>query len=206
VEVHRRSGQAKAFTIADDRLNENSVWDERLLGEQLMKLSKLELDFSIEVTGFDTGEIDLRIEGLSVDGHEQEDPADALDAIRKIDFDDYTELLPPFAIISLTSFTYNIGASITAGFVLYPWFKVAAGRGREIRPGLWVRNILSTLFFCVLSVLTNFNGRLQGQIKTAGRDAPGGLRSHGQTISANPRRPSSCCDRRRFSPVPDRLC
>ncbi len=67
--------------------------------------------------------------------------------IRKIDFDDYTELLPAFAIIALMSFTYNIGVGITAGFVLYPWFKVAAGRGREIRPGLWVLNILSILFF-----------------------------------------------------------
>ena len=67
--------------------------------------------------------------------------------IRKIDFDDYTELLPAFAIIALMSFTYNIGVGITAGFVLYPWFKVAAGRGREIRPGLWVLNILSTMFF-----------------------------------------------------------
>jgi DNA modification methylase len=78
---HLTDPQAKAFAIADNRLNENSVWDERLLGEQLMKLSKLDLDFSIEVTGFDMGEIDLRIEGLSLDGHEQEDPADALDAI-----------------------------------------------------------------------------------------------------------------------------
>ena len=67
--------------------------------------------------------------------------------IRKIDFEDYTELLPAFAIIALMSFTYNIGVGITAGFVLYPWFKVAAGRGREIRPGLWVLNILSTMFF-----------------------------------------------------------
>jgi len=67
--------------------------------------------------------------------------------IRKIDFDDYTELMPAFAIIALMSFTYNIGVGITAGFVLYPWFKVAAGRGRDIRPGLWALNILSTLFF-----------------------------------------------------------
>jgi adenine/guanine/hypoxanthine permease len=67
--------------------------------------------------------------------------------IRKIEFDDHTELIPAFAIISLMSFTYNIGAGITAGFVLYPWFKVAAGRGREIRPGLWVMNVLSMLFF-----------------------------------------------------------
>jgi len=67
--------------------------------------------------------------------------------IRKIDFDDYTELIPAFAIIALMSFTYNVGVGITAGFVLYPWFKVAAGRGREVRPGLWVLNIVSTLFF-----------------------------------------------------------
>jgi AGZA family xanthine/uracil permease-like MFS transporter len=67
--------------------------------------------------------------------------------IRKIDFDDHTELIPAFAIIALMSFTYNIGVGIAAGFVLYPWFKVAAGRGREIRPGLWVLNILSSLFF-----------------------------------------------------------
>ena len=67
--------------------------------------------------------------------------------IRKIDFDDHTELIPAFAIIALMSFTYNIGVGIAAGFVLYPWFKAAAGRGREIRPGLWMLNILSSLFF-----------------------------------------------------------
>jgi AGZA family xanthine/uracil permease-like MFS transporter len=67
--------------------------------------------------------------------------------IRKIDFDDYTELIPAFVIIALMSFTYNLGVGISAGFVLYPWFKIAAGRGREIRPGLWVLHILSTLFF-----------------------------------------------------------
>jgi len=67
--------------------------------------------------------------------------------IGKIDFDDYTELIPAFAIIALMSFTYNIGVGITAGFVLYPWFKVAAGRGREVKPGLWVLNVLSMMFF-----------------------------------------------------------
>ncbi len=67
--------------------------------------------------------------------------------ISKIDFDDYTELIPAFAVIALMSFTYNIGVGITAGFVLYPWFKVAAGRAREIQPGLWMLNILSLLFF-----------------------------------------------------------
>ena len=51
--------------IADNRLTELSTWDDRLLAEQLKELSVLDLDFDIEVTGFDMGEIDLRIEGLT---------------------------------------------------------------------------------------------------------------------------------------------
>lgn len=43
--------------------------------------------------------------------------------------------------------TYNLGVGITAGFVLYPLFKVAAGRWREIRPGLWALAALSLMFF-----------------------------------------------------------
>ena len=66
--------------------------------------------------------------------------------IKQIDFDDYPELIPAFATIALMSFTYNIGVGITAGFVLYPVLKVAAGRYREIRPGLWVLAALSLLF------------------------------------------------------------
>jgi hypothetical protein len=52
------------------------VWDDRLLAQQLKELSKLELDFNLEVTGFDMGEIDLRIEGLT--SEPEDDPADAL--------------------------------------------------------------------------------------------------------------------------------
>ena len=41
-------------------------------------LSLLNLDFSLELTGFDMGEIDLRIEGLDLARpKEQADPADA---------------------------------------------------------------------------------------------------------------------------------
>ncbi len=70
-----------------------------------------------------------------------------LKPISRIDLSDYTELFPAFAVVVLMSFTYNIGIGITAGFVLYPFFKVAAGRIREIRPGLWVLGTLSLLFF-----------------------------------------------------------
>ena len=67
--------------------------------------------------------------------------------VLKIDFDDYTELIPAFTVIALMSFTYNIGVGITAGLVLYPFFKLAAGRWREIPAGLWMLCGLSILFY-----------------------------------------------------------
>jgi AGZA family xanthine/uracil permease-like MFS transporter len=70
-----------------------------------------------------------------------------LEPIRRIHFDDFTELIPAFVVVALMSFTYNIGVGITAGFVLYPFCKLVAGRAREIKPGLWVLAALSLLFF-----------------------------------------------------------
>jgi len=67
--------------------------------------------------------------------------------ITKIDFGDFTELIPAFAVVALMSFTYNIGVGITAGFVLYPFCKLVAGRAREVKAGLWVLAALSLLFF-----------------------------------------------------------
>ena len=67
--------------------------------------------------------------------------------ITRIDFQDYSELVPAFAVVGLMSFTYNIGIGITAGFVLYPFFKLVAGRAREVKSGLWVLAALSLLFF-----------------------------------------------------------
>lgn len=76
---HLSDAQARAFMIADNRLTENSVWDDRLLAEQLKELSVLDLDFSLEATGFDMGEIDFRIEGLNSDT--AADEADDLSAV-----------------------------------------------------------------------------------------------------------------------------
>jgi DNA modification methylase len=70
--------QIRAFMIADNRLTENSVWDDRLLAEQLKALAVLELDFSIDVTGFEMGEIDVMIEDLTPASSGKDDPADAI--------------------------------------------------------------------------------------------------------------------------------
>ena len=59
---HLTEAQVSAFTIADNRLTEISTWDDKILAEQLKDLSLLELDFNLEATGFEMGEIDFRIE------------------------------------------------------------------------------------------------------------------------------------------------
>jgi ParB-like chromosome segregation protein Spo0J len=58
---HLTPAQARAFAIADNRLTEIATWDAKLLGEQLRELSEFDLNFDIEVTGFEIGEIDLLI-------------------------------------------------------------------------------------------------------------------------------------------------
>jgi DNA modification methylase len=77
--THLSESQKKAFTIADSRLSEIAKWDDRVLAEQLRELSVVNLDFDIAVTGFDMGEIDLRIESLNLD-LDGSDPADVLPA------------------------------------------------------------------------------------------------------------------------------
>jgi adenine/guanine/hypoxanthine permease len=70
-----------------------------------------------------------------------------LEPITRIDFNDYTESIPAFAVITLMCFTFNIGVGITAGFILYPLGKIVTGKARQIRPGMWVLTGLSLLFF-----------------------------------------------------------
>ncbi len=70
-----------------------------------------------------------------------------LEPITKIDFSDYTESIPAFAVVALMCFTFNIAVGITAGFVLYPLCKLVSGRAAQIKPGMWVLTALSLLFF-----------------------------------------------------------
>jgi ParB/RepB/Spo0J family partition protein len=51
---HLTDAQLRAFMIADNQLTLNASWDERLLAEQLKALAEVDLEFSIEVTGFET--------------------------------------------------------------------------------------------------------------------------------------------------------
>lgn len=75
---HLSPEQIKAFIIADNKLTENSTWDEILLAEQLKSLSEIDLSFALEATGFEMGEIDILIEGLSQPADLAQDAADDL--------------------------------------------------------------------------------------------------------------------------------
>lgn len=73
---HLSPEQRRAYQIADNRLTDISSWDEKLLAETLRDLSVLDLDFSLDVTGFDLPDIDVRIEALSLTSAAEPDAAD----------------------------------------------------------------------------------------------------------------------------------
>jgi AGZA family xanthine/uracil permease-like MFS transporter len=57
------------------------------------------------------------------------------DSVRKIAFDDITEAVPAFVVVAMMVFTFNIANGLTAGLIVHPLLKLAAGRVREIRLG-----------------------------------------------------------------------
>lgn len=67
--------------------------------------------------------------------------------IRHIEFDDLTELVPAFVTITMMLFTFNIGNGLTAGLVVYPVLKLAAGRYREITGGTVVLAVLCLFYY-----------------------------------------------------------
>lgn len=75
IQVHHLSdAQRRAFTIADNRLTENSNWDTELLACEFEELRSLDLDFELETTGFEISEINMIIEDhFSLDQFDQEE-------------------------------------------------------------------------------------------------------------------------------------
>ena len=67
--------------------------------------------------------------------------------LTKVNFDDFTELIPAFLTVVLMIFTYNIGVGMTAGFVAYPLMKLSTGRIKEMKSGMWVLALLSMSYF-----------------------------------------------------------
>lgn len=60
---HLSPDEIRAYIIADNKLAELAGWDQDILAIELQYLSSLDLNFDIEILGFDMGEIDFIIDG-----------------------------------------------------------------------------------------------------------------------------------------------
>ena len=58
---HLDEAEKRAYILADNRLAEEAGWDREMLAIELQGL--IDLDFSIELTGFDMAEVDLLLDG-----------------------------------------------------------------------------------------------------------------------------------------------
>jgi adenine/guanine/hypoxanthine permease len=67
----------------------------------------------------------------------------------RVDFEDLTELVPAFLTVALMVFTYNIANGLTAGLLVHPLMKAAAGRFREVKPGGLVLAGLCAAYYVV---------------------------------------------------------
>ena len=68
-------------------------------------------------------------------------------SVRRIDFGDLTEWVPAFATMVMMVFTYNIANGLTAGLLLHPVLKVAAGRARELNAGMIVLAAMCAAYY-----------------------------------------------------------
>lgn len=73
---HLSEAELRALALADNKLAELGRWDVEVLAEEFEFLTSLDVDFSPEVTGFSTAEIDIAIE--TAKAPPQPDPDDQI--------------------------------------------------------------------------------------------------------------------------------
>ena len=77
--THLTEAQKQALAISDNRIPELATWDPEILAQELAALSALELDFPIEITGFETAEIDVLLNAGDGNGLDPENQAVEVD-------------------------------------------------------------------------------------------------------------------------------
>lgn len=71
---HLTPAERRAYVIADNRLAELAGWDREILKIEFQALAEMDLDFELEITGFETAELDLLLDDSA--GEDAADPAD----------------------------------------------------------------------------------------------------------------------------------
>lgn len=74
---HLTAAERRAYVIADNRLAELAGWDREILRIEFQALAEMDLDFDLEITGFETAELDLLLDDSDPP---MADPADAIPA------------------------------------------------------------------------------------------------------------------------------
>lgn len=81
---HLSDAEVRAYRLADNKLAENSAWDEGLLRVEIEALAELELKdvvaFDLDALGFELGEVDILLGTYNGEGSDQSDDADRLPA------------------------------------------------------------------------------------------------------------------------------
>ncbi|MFJ8673218.1 NCS2 family permease [Streptomyces sp. NPDC093589] len=70
-----------------------------------------------------------------------------LAGLRKVDMSEPTDAIPAALVVGCTLFWGNFGTGIAAGLTAYVLIKAAAGRFKEIHPGMWVLLPFLLFFF-----------------------------------------------------------
>ncbi len=75
---HLTPAERRVYVIADNRLAELAGWDREILKIEFQALAEMDLDFELEITGFETAELDLLLDDST--GEDAADPADEVPA------------------------------------------------------------------------------------------------------------------------------
>ena len=67
--------------------------------------------------------------------------------ITKLDWDDFTEVLPAFIAMIAMPLTYSISNGIALGFIVYPLLKLFTGKGEKVHWLVYVLGIVFVVYF-----------------------------------------------------------
>ena len=70
-----------------------------------------------------------------------------MQVVTRIDWRDATEAVPAFLIMISIPLTFSIHNGFAFGFISYPLIKLLTGRGREVKPLLYVLAVLFVVYY-----------------------------------------------------------
>ena len=67
--------------------------------------------------------------------------------VRKIAWDDFSEAIPTFIVVIGIPLCYSIGDGLALGFISYPLIKALGGKGKEVKPMMYVLSAILLFYF-----------------------------------------------------------